>query len=64
MIANELSIEDTADRRGVTLATAKTLLQRAYQKTDVSKATELARLVAELPVYVRGGSRKNRPLDA
>lgn len=49
LVASGLPIEEVADRRGVTVATAKTLLQRAYQKTDVSKATELARIVAGLP---------------
>ncbi len=49
MVSSGLNIEEVANRRGVTGATAKTLLQRAYQKTDVSKASELARLVAELP---------------
>lgn len=42
-------IETIAERRGVSVATVKSLLQRAYQKTDVNKATQLARLIAELP---------------
>jgi len=49
MVSSGMNIEDVANQRGVTGATAKTLLQRAYQKTAVSKASELARLVAELP---------------
>ncbi len=49
MVSSGMNVEDVANHRGVTGATAKTLLQRAYQKTAVSKASELARLVAELP---------------
>lgn len=50
MVSSGLNIEEVANRRRVTVATAKTLLQRAYQKTEVSKAAELARLIAELPI--------------
>lgn len=50
LVSSGLRIEDVADRRGVTVATAKTLLQRAYQKTAVSKASELGRLIGELPI--------------
>lgn len=42
-------IESIAERRSVSIATVKSQLQRAYQKTDVNKATQLARLIAELP---------------
>jgi DNA-binding CsgD family transcriptional regulator len=49
MIGAGERIETIAERRSVSVATVKSLLQRAYQKTEVNKATQLARLIAELP---------------
>lgn len=41
--------ERVAEIRRVTVATVKSLIQRIYRKTDVTKAVQLARLIENLP---------------
>lgn len=52
-VALLLSAGETAERiaeiRQVTVPTVKTLIQRIYRKTDVTKAVQLARLIENLP---------------
>lgn len=49
LVAEGCSADEIAYRRGVGLATIKTLLQRCYRKSGTKRATQLGRAVTSLP---------------